>query len=49
MFVAAFLNGLKPGQINEPLAQKLAESMQEITKRVECYIRGEESNVEKSS
>ncbi|MCI38596.1 hypothetical protein A2U01_0059824, partial [Trifolium medium] len=47
MFVAAFHNGLKAGQFNESLAQKPAATMQEIMKRVECYIKGGESNVEK--
>ncbi|MCI49506.1 hypothetical protein A2U01_0070750, partial [Trifolium medium] len=49
MFVAAFQNGLKAGQFNESLAQKPAESMQEVMKRADCYIRGEESNAEKRS
>ncbi|GAU32939.1 hypothetical protein TSUD_153560 [Trifolium subterraneum] len=49
MFVAAFQNGLKVGHFNELLAQKPAESMQEIMKRAECYIKGEESNAEKRS
>ncbi|MCI17980.1 hypothetical protein A2U01_0039131 [Trifolium medium] len=49
MFVAAFHNGLKAGQFNESLAQKPVATMQEIMKRAECYIKGEESNVEKRS
>ncbi|GAU24562.1 hypothetical protein TSUD_149030 [Trifolium subterraneum] len=49
MFVAAFQNGLKAGHFNESLAQKPAESMQEVMKRAECYIKGEESNAEKRS
>ncbi|KAK2415928.1 hypothetical protein QL285_038365 [Trifolium repens] len=49
MFVAAFHNGLKADHFNESLAQKPATSMQEIIKRVECYIKGEESNAEKRS
>ncbi|MCI13362.1 gag-pol polyprotein, partial [Trifolium medium] len=49
MFVAAFHNGLKAGHFNESLAQKPATSMQEVTKRAECYIKGEESNAEKRS
>jgi hypothetical protein len=49
MFVAAFHNGLKAGHFNESLAQKPASSMQEIIKRAECYIKGEESNAEKRS
>jgi hypothetical protein len=32
---------------NESQAQKPATSMQEIIKRAECYIKGEESNAEK--
>jgi hypothetical protein len=47
MFVSAFQNVLKVGHFNESLAQKPAISMQEIIKRVEYYIKGEESNVEK--
>ncbi|KAK2445921.1 hypothetical protein QL285_016792 [Trifolium repens] len=49
MFVAAFHNGLKAGHFNESLAQKPATAMQEIIKRAECYIKGEESNAEKRS
>ncbi|MCI25660.1 hypothetical protein A2U01_0046851, partial [Trifolium medium] len=49
MFVAAFHNGLKAGHFNESLDQKPASSMQEIIKRAECYIKGEESNAEKRS
>ncbi|CAJ2642757.1 uncharacterized protein LOC123899916 [Trifolium pratense] len=49
MFVAAFHNGLKAGQFNESLAQKPAITMQEVMKRAECYIKGEESNAEKRS
>ncbi|MCI37673.1 hypothetical protein A2U01_0058897, partial [Trifolium medium] len=47
MFVAAFHNGLRAGHFNESLAHKLASSMQEINKRAECYIKGEESNTKK--
>ncbi|GAU29723.1 hypothetical protein TSUD_264590 [Trifolium subterraneum] len=47
MFVAAVQNGLKVGHFNESLAQKPASTMQEIMKRAECYIKGEESNAEK--
>jgi hypothetical protein len=49
MFVAAFHNGLKADHFNESLAQKPATSMQEIIKRAECYIKGEESNADKRS
>ncbi|GAU32151.1 hypothetical protein TSUD_68220 [Trifolium subterraneum] len=49
MFVAAVQNGLKAGHFNESLAQKLASTMQEVMKRAECYIKGEESNAEKRS
>jgi hypothetical protein len=49
MFVAAFHNGLRAGHFNESLAQKPAETMQEVMKRAECYIKGEESNAEKQS
>ncbi|PNX58225.1 hypothetical protein L195_g059085, partial [Trifolium pratense] len=47
MFVAAFHNGLRAGHFNESLAQKPATSMEEINKRAECYIKGEETNAEK--
>ncbi|GAU48798.1 hypothetical protein TSUD_81470 [Trifolium subterraneum] len=47
MFVAAFQKGLKAGHFNESLAQKPAETMQEVMKRAQCYIKGEESNAEK--
>ncbi|GAU46450.1 hypothetical protein TSUD_402170 [Trifolium subterraneum] len=49
MFVAAVQNGLKAGHFNESLAQKPVSTMQEIMKRAECYIKGEESNAEKRS
>ncbi|GAU51336.1 hypothetical protein TSUD_412830 [Trifolium subterraneum] len=49
MFVAAVQNGLKASHFNESLAQKPACTMQEVMKRVECYIKGEESNAEKRS
>jgi hypothetical protein len=49
MFVASFHSGLKVGHFNESLAQKPAETMQEVMKRAECYIKGEESNAEKRS
>ncbi|GAU51688.1 hypothetical protein TSUD_415030, partial [Trifolium subterraneum] len=49
MFVAAVQNGLKAGHFNESRAQKPASTMQEIMKRAECYIKGEESNAEKRS
>ncbi|GAU34855.1 hypothetical protein TSUD_259350 [Trifolium subterraneum] len=49
MFVVAVQNGLKAGHFNESLAQKPASTMQEIMKRSECYIKGEESNAEKRS
>jgi len=47
LFVGAFQNGLRAGQFNESLAQKPADSMEEIISRAECYIKGEESNAEK--
>ena len=47
LFVGAFQNRLRAGPFNESLAQKPADSMKEITSRSECYIKGEESNVEK--
>ncbi|GAU27754.1 hypothetical protein TSUD_215650 [Trifolium subterraneum] len=45
----AVQNGLKAGHFNESLAQKPASTMQEVMKRAECYIKGEESNAEKRS
>jgi hypothetical protein len=48
MFVSTLHNVLKAGHFNESLAQKPATSMQEIIKRAEFYIKGEESNVEKN-
>jgi len=47
LFVGAFQNGLRAGQFNESLSQKLAESMEEIMARAECYINGEEGNADK--
>jgi len=44
VFVGVFQNGLRAGQFNESLAQKPADSMDEIIAIVECYIKGEESN-----
>ncbi|GAU30548.1 hypothetical protein TSUD_65580 [Trifolium subterraneum] len=49
MFVAAVQNGLKAGHFNESLAQKPASTMQEVMKRAECYIKGEEINAENRS
>jgi hypothetical protein len=49
MFVSAFHNGLKADHFNESLAQKPATSMQEIIKRAECYIKGDECNAKKRS
>jgi len=40
---------LRAGQFNESLAHKPADSMDEIIAREECYIKGEESNVEKKA
>src|ERR1044072_9649932 len=47
IFVAAFQHGLRADQFNESLAQKPAKSMDEIITRAECYVKGEESNMEK--
>ncbi|KAJ1398525.1 Retrotransposon gag domain [Sesbania bispinosa] len=47
LLVSAFEEGLQPGQFNESLAQRPAQSMQEIRNRADCYIKGEESNAEK--
>jgi hypothetical protein len=49
VFVGAFQNGLRAGQLNESLAQKSADSMEEIIARADCYIKGEESNAEKKA
>jgi len=40
LFVGAFQNGLRAGQFNESLAQKPADSMEEIISWAECYIKG---------
>ncbi|KAJ1401774.1 hypothetical protein SESBI_28535 [Sesbania bispinosa] len=47
LLVSAFEEGLQPGQFNESLAQRPAQSMQEIRNRADCYVKGEESNAEK--
>jgi hypothetical protein len=49
VFVGAFQNGLRAGQFNKSLAQKPADSMEEIIARADCYINGEESNAEKKA
>jgi len=36
LFVGAFQNGLRAGQFNESLAQKPADSMEEVISRAEC-------------
>jgi len=40
LFVGAFQNGLRAGQFNESLAQKPADSMEEIMAHAKCYIKG---------
>src|ERR1051325_7567974 len=47
IFMAAFQHGLKAGQFNKSLAQKPTKSMDEIITRAECYVKGEESNMDK--
>jgi len=49
LFVGAFQNGLRAGPFNESLAQKPADSMEEIMSRAKCYIKGEESNADKKA
>jgi hypothetical protein len=49
MFVAAFHNGLKVGHFNESLAQSQQPRCRKLSKRAECYIKGEESNADKRS
>ncbi|XP_039687900.1 uncharacterized protein [Medicago truncatula] len=49
VFVGAFQNGLRAGQFNESLAQKPADSIEEVIARAECYVKGEESNVERKA
>lgn len=49
LLAGAFQNGLMVGPFNESLAQKPADSMEEIISRVECYNKGEESNAEKNT
>ncbi|KAK2416525.1 hypothetical protein QL285_038914 [Trifolium repens] len=47
MFVSAFHHAIKAGHFNESLAQKSTTSMQEVTRRAEGCIKGEESNAKK--
>ena len=47
LFLGAFQHDLRVGKFNESLAQNLTSNMNEIITRVECYIKGEESNLEK--
>jgi len=49
VFIDAFQNGLRGGRFNESLAQKPTDLMEEIMSKVECYIKGEENNVEKNA
>lgn len=49
MFVGDFQNGLKADHFNMSLAQNSDTSMEEVISRVECYVNGEESNMEKRS
>lgn len=49
MFVGAFQNWLKVNHFNESLAQKPTISMDEVMNKAECYIKGEESNMDKIS
>lgn len=45
MFVGPFQNRLRAAHFNESLTQRLAKSLAEVLTRVECYIKGEESNI----
>lgn len=47
MFVGAFQNSLRVGHFNESLAQKSGSNMEEVMNRIDCYVNGEESNMEK--
>lgn len=47
MFVGAFQNSMRAGHFNESLAQKPTSNMDEVINRVECDIKGEESNMDK--
>ena len=49
MFVGDFNNGLRVGHFNESLAQKSTLNMGEVMNWEECYIKGEERNMEKRS
>lgn len=49
MFVRAFQHDLKAEQFNQSLAQEMVSNMNEVITRAECYIKGEESNMEKLS
>lgn len=44
-----FQYGFKVGQFNKSLTQKSASSMDEVITIAECYIKGEERNIEKRS
>lgn len=48
MFVEAFQNRLRATYLNESLSYRLVVSMAEVVTRLECYIKGEERNVEKN-
>lgn len=47
MFVGDFQNGLRACHFNEFMAQKMASNMDEVMNWVECYIKGQKSNMEK--
>lgn len=46
MFAEAFQSKLRVQHFNKPLVHKLVASMNEIMAHVECYIKGQEINVE---
>lgn len=49
MFVGTFKNSLRVRHFNESLTQKHVASMNEIMAHFECYIKGEERNMEKKA
>lgn len=49
MFVGSFHNGLEAEHFHESLAQKPTYWLVNMVTRVECYIKSEESNVEKKA
>lgn len=47
MFLEAFQNGLKVRHFNELLSYNIVNSMEHIIVLAQCYVNGEERNLEK--